>query len=239
MPDQAAGSDQVAGPRPAVIGWDAYLAAWSPLHGGYDPTQATPLVQGWLRIAYVLARLVVRAGIGPNAVTAAGLALSVLVPVVTAAGAGWPAAAALLVVASAVLDTVDGAVAVISGRTTRLGQVYDSFADRLAEGCWLVAFALLGAAPWLVVASGGLAWLHEYLRARAAVAGLPDIGAVTVGERPTRILVVVFALLFAGAGGLAGPEFPIGTVTAASAIWALLQATALLHLFAVVQRDLR
>jgi CDP-diacylglycerol--glycerol-3-phosphate 3-phosphatidyltransferase len=223
----------------AAAGWDAYLVAWSRLHGGYDPRRSTPLVRGWLRVAYTLAGLVLRLGAGPNAVTAAGLLVSLAVPVVAAAGGGWPAAAALLVLVAAVADTVDGAVAVRSGRASRLGQVYDALADRIAEAGWCLAFAVLGAAPWLMATTGALVWLHEYLRARATAAGLTEIGAVTVGERPTRILVVVFALLFAGAGALAGPELPVGTVTAAGAIWALLQAVALLHLFAVVHRDLR
>jgi hypothetical protein len=55
----------------------------------------------------------------------------------------------VLVLLSAVADTVDGAVAVIAGRATRLGQVDDSLADRLGEACWLVALWLVGAPGWL------------------------------------------------------------------------------------------
>ena len=53
---------------------------------------------------------------------------------------------------AAVADSVDGAVAVVTGRTTRLGYVYDSVADRLGEVAWLLAFWLVGAPGGLVVA---------------------------------------------------------------------------------------
>jgi CDP-diacylglycerol--glycerol-3-phosphate 3-phosphatidyltransferase len=196
-------------------------------------------VRGWLRLAYGLSRLLAPLPISPNAVTAFGLALSAAVPLVAWWGGGWPAVGALLLVGSAVADTVDGALAVTTDRASKIGQLYDSVADRLAEACWLVALWLLGAPPLLVVLCGALAWLHEYVRARATPAGMSDIGIVTVSERPTRILIAAFGLLLCGVGALISPELAVGTATAATAIWAILGAVALGQLVGAVHQALR
>jgi phosphatidylglycerophosphate synthase len=175
--------------------WPGYCSRWSATHGGYDPRAAPALVRGWLRLGHALGVTLVRAGVrSPNAVTSIGLLSSACVPPVALlpAGAFW---AALLILFSAFADTIDGVLAVIADRATRLGQVYDSAADRLAEAAWLVAFALLGAPLWLAVTVGAVMWLHEYVRARASVAGMTDIGTVTIAERPTRILLSIFGLL--------------------------------------------
>jgi CDP-diacylglycerol--glycerol-3-phosphate 3-phosphatidyltransferase len=74
-------------------------------------------------------------------------------------------------------------VAIITGRISGMGAFYDSIADRISEAAWLLALWLLGTPAVLVLAAGGLAWLHEYARARAALSGMPGIGAVTVAER--------------------------------------------------------
>lgn len=219
--------------------WAAYAERWSAQHGGYDVRRSSPVVRGWLLVAYWLSRVLARLPISPNAVTAVGLLLSVAVPLTAGRGSGWPLAAAALVVLSALADTVDGALALISERVSRLGQVYDSVADRVAEACWLVALALVGAPVWLAVTCGGFAWLHEYVRARAMVAGMTEIGAVTVAERPTRVLVVVFALTLAGLDGAIDNGFAVGTAAVATAIWTVLGAVALAQLFAAVRHSLR
>jgi CDP-diacylglycerol--glycerol-3-phosphate 3-phosphatidyltransferase len=205
-----------------LLGWDQYATRWSGLHGGVDPRTGPPVVRGWLRLAYGVGRLLARLGIHPAVVTAAGLLLAALVPVAVRSGPLGPVLGAGLVVLSTVADSADGAVAVITDRVTRLGYVYDSVADRLGEAAWLVALWLLGVPLWLVLATGGLAWLHEYLRARATAAGMKEIGTVTVAERPTRAIVVTVALLLAGLASLATHELAVGTATMATAIWLLL-----------------
>jgi phosphatidylglycerophosphate synthase len=218
--------------------WHRYAGDWAASHGGYDPRRAPSLVRGWLWLAYALGRLLGPAGITPTAVTVIGLALSAGVPATAPRGHAWPLAAAGLVALAALADTVDGALAVVTGRTSRLGHVYDSVADRLGEACWLIALWLLGTPGWLAVLCGGLTWLHEYLRARAAVAGMSGIGAVTLGERPTRVLVVLFGLALSGLAGLAGPDLTAGTATIAAAVWAVLGAVGLVQLFGAVRQAL-
>jgi CDP-diacylglycerol--glycerol-3-phosphate 3-phosphatidyltransferase len=210
------------------VRWDGYAERWSELHGGYDPRRASTLVRGWLRLAYEISRQLAKTPIGPGTVTTAGLVLSAAVPLVAWPGGAWLPVSAVLVVLAALADTVDGALAVVTGRTSRLGQVYDSVADRLAEAAWLVALLLAGAPAWLA-AMGGISWLHEYVRARATVAGMAEVGTVTVAERPTRVIVTAFGL-----AAMAG-----WAATVATAVWVVLGGIGLIQLHAAVRRALR
>ena len=218
--------------------WEEYARAWSALHGGFDPTAASPVVRGWVRLAYRGGTLLGRAGLSPTAVTLAGLLLCLAVPFAAGAGPGGLLAGAVLVLAAGFADAFDGAVAVVTGRTSRAGFVVDSVADRLGEVAWLAAFWVAGAPGWLVVAAGAVSWLHEYLRARAATAGMPDIGAVTVGERPTRVSVAISGLLVAGLAGLVHPGWDTVAVTVGGAAWLGLGVIGIVQLGAAVRRAL-
>ncbi|WP_239166276.1 CDP-alcohol phosphatidyltransferase family protein [Actinoplanes italicus] len=224
----------------ALLGWDEYVAVWSGLHGGFDPRTASAVVRGWVRGAYRIGLVLGRKRIAPLTVTVAGLMLCLAVPVVI--GFGGPAgmvAGALLVLLAAMADGLDGAVAVITGRVTKAGYVYDSVADRLGEAAWLTAFWLAGVPAWLAVATGAASWLHEYLRARATGAGMTEIGAVTVGERPARVSVAVTALILAPIAALLVPAWVAGVLTAAAAVWLLLQVIGLAQLTVAVHAALR
>jgi CDP-diacylglycerol--glycerol-3-phosphate 3-phosphatidyltransferase len=221
-----------------VGSWAAYAERWSTLHGGYDPRRASFFVRGWLFLAYLTAKALSRLPVGPDAVTASGLLLSAGVPLLAWPGGAWPAAAAVLVLASSLADTVDGALALITGRASRLGRVYDSVADRVSEACWVIALVLAGAPVWLAVGCGALAWLHEYVRARATVAGMAEIGVVTVGERPTRIIVLVFGLMLTGIVTVADASLTGDAATLTTAIWSVLGVVAFIQLAVAVRRAL-
>lgn len=218
--------------------WADYARAWSALHGGFDPERASPVVRGWIRLAWRGGNTLARAGVGPTTVTLAGLLLCLAVPFAALAGGLGLAAAALVVLAASFADAFDGAVAVVTGRASRAGFVIDSVADRLGELAWLAAFWVAGAPAWLVVTGGAVSWLHEYLRARAAVAGMPDIGAVTVGERPTRVSVAISGLLLGGVAGLLDPGWEPAVVTVAAAAWAVLGLIGFGQLIVAVRRAL-
>lgn len=221
-----------------LLGWDDYAITWARLHGGFDPRTAAALVRYWLRAGHTGATLLGRFGVPPTAVTAANALLCLFVPAAATQGPYGLLAGAVLVLLAAVADTIDGALAVVSGRTTRMGYVYDSLADRAGEAFWLLAFWLAGAPGPMVVAAGALSWLHEYLRARAAAAGMREIGAVTVGERPTRVAVALLGLLVAGAGGLLQRELAAGVSAMAAAVWALLALFGLSQLLTAVRKTL-
>ena len=168
-------------------------AQWSNLHGGVQPS---PVVRGWLRLIRKLAAGPV-SHIPPDALSVAGvLALAAAWGVV--AGPGWPALVVPLVLAAGVLDGLDGAVALRRGRARPLGAVIDSVADRVGDVLLGAVLLAIGAPLGWVLAALALVLLLEYLRARAQSVGMPGVGAVTVAERPTRLIVVAMA-----AGGAA------------------------------------
>lgn len=183
---------------------DEYFERWSVLHGGVDPYRSAP-IRGWLSLSYTLARPLARLRVRANAVTIFGLLIAITVPVAAAASSGWwLVAAAALAVLSGLLDGVDGAVAVISGRTTRWGFVLDSVADRISDGLLFLALWAAGASTWVCVAVAAVTFLQEYVRARAAAAGLREVGVITIWERPSRITVTAVFLVLAAVAPYSG-----------------------------------
>jgi CDP-diacylglycerol--glycerol-3-phosphate 3-phosphatidyltransferase len=220
------------------VTWPEYAVAWSALHGGFDPDRASFLVRGWVRLAWRGGSLLARLRLGPTAVTGIGLLLCALVPVAVLPGPGGLLLGGILVLLAGFADGLDGAVAVVSGKVTKLGYVIDSVADRLGEAAWLIAFFVAGAPAWLVVAAGAVSWLHEYIRARATAGGMREIGAVTVGERPTRVSVAISALIVGGTAGLAHDSWASTVVTIAAAAWLALAVIGLIQLSVTVRREL-
>lgn len=209
---------------------EAYLRQWADLHGGYDP-RVSALARTWLSAVYAAARLC--RSVPPLAITLAGLGAAAAVPLLAApASAGLLAAAAATAVLSGFLDSLDGAVAVITGRDSRLGYVLDSAADRLADSAYVVALWLVGAPGWLCVVAGAAAALPEYIRARAGAAGMRAIAVVTVFERPTRVILVA-ALLIAT---VVLPGQHAVVATAGAAIWAMLGVVGTAQLLIAVRR---
>ncbi|MBL7623591.1 CDP-alcohol phosphatidyltransferase family protein, partial [Frankia sp. AgB1.8] len=171
----------------------------------------------------------------PAGVTAGAAARRARARARAAAGGRWPLLAAVIVLASAVLDSLDGAVAVLRDRVSPVGFVLDSVADRVADTLYLVVLWLLGAPGWLAVAAGAGLFLLEYTRARAGNAGFGEIGVVTVGERPTRVILTVAGLLAAGV--LPALREPVAAVTTAAVL--AVAAVGLGQLAAVLRRVLR
>jgi archaetidylinositol phosphate synthase len=204
-----------------VLSREEYLDAWSRWHGGAD-TQA-PLVRGWLTLAHTLARPL--AGLPPAAVTAAGAAVAVAAVPAAATGGAWLVGAGLLVGLSGLLDSLDGALAIGTGRASQRGFVLDSVVDRLTEAGYAAALWVAGAPGWLAVAFGALCWLPDYLRARAGQAGVHRTGPISLWERPTRVAMA--GLTLGGAGVVSGIEVAgmhgaVLVVTAGAAVGTLL-----------------
>lgn len=218
--------------------WPEYKAAWSALHGDFDPDGASPVVRGWVRLAWRGGSALDRLRLGPMAVTGIGLLLCAAVPFAVLLGPAGLLLGGLLVLLASFADGLDGAVAVVSGKVTKLGYVVDSVADRLGEVAWLIALWLAGAPAWLAVAAGGVSWLHEYARARATAGGMREIGAVTVGERPTRVSMAISALIVGGAAGLVHEGWDATVVTLGTAVWLALAVAGLLQLAVAIRRSL-
>ncbi|HEY0125784.1 MAG TPA: CDP-alcohol phosphatidyltransferase family protein [Blastococcus sp.] len=207
-----------------MLSRDEYLAAWSRWHGN-TPTDSA-LVRGWLTAAWTLARPLAR--LSPLAATALGLLVAGAAVPVAGVGGPWLIAAGLLVGLSGLLDSLDGALAIGTGRASRRGFVLDSVVDRLSEVAYAAALWVAGAPGWLAVAFGALCWLPDYLRARAGQAGVAETGLLSVWERPTRVAMTGMTL--GGAGVVAGLDAVEPVVTAGAAVGTALGAVAVVQL---------
>jgi CDP-diacylglycerol--glycerol-3-phosphate 3-phosphatidyltransferase len=213
-----------------VLNRDEYLAAWSRWHGGTGTESA--LVRGWLSMAWALARPL--AGLPPIVATGLGLLVAAAAVLPARAGGPWLLLAGVLVGLSALLDSLDGALAIGTGRASRRGFVLDSVVDRLTEVAYAAALWVAGAPGWLAVTFGALCWLPDYLRARAGQAGVRETGAISVWERPTRVAMTGCTLV--GAGVVAG--FPTEIVTAGTAAGVLLGGIGVVQLGVWLRRAL-
>jgi CDP-diacylglycerol---glycerol-3-phosphate 3-phosphatidyltransferase len=176
-------------------------------------------VGGWL----------VRAGIGPDAITLTGTIGSVAASL-WFFPRGQLLAGSVVVAVFVLLDVLDGAVARARGSGTPWGTVLDATCDRIADGalfagltwwCFVVANdRLLAAAALLCLVS---AQVISYIKARATASGLTGDGGMA--ERAERYIIT---LLGAGLTGLGVPY------ALAVALWLL----AGLQLVTVMQRML-
>jgi CDP-diacylglycerol--glycerol-3-phosphate 3-phosphatidyltransferase len=216
-----------------VLSREEYLLAWSRWHGGTGTE--SPLVRGWLSIAYAVARPL--AGVPPLLATLLGLAVAIAAVAPAAAGGPWLIAAGVLVGLSGLLDSLDGALAIATGRASRRGFVLDSAVDRLTEVAYAAALWVAGAPGWLAVAFGALCWLPDYLRARAGQAGVQETGALSVWERPTRVIMTGFTLGGAGVAGLVAASDEVVVLGTAAGV--VLGAVAVVQLGFSLRRMLR
>jgi phosphatidylglycerophosphate synthase len=215
-----------------MLSRDEYLAAWSRWHGGTGTE--TRLVRGWLSLAYTLARPM--AGLPPVVATALGLVVAGLAVWPAAAGGLWLIAAGVLVGFSGLLDSLDGALAIGTGRASRRGFVLDSVVDRLTEAAFAAALWVAGAPGWLAVGYGALCWLPDYLRARAGQAGVAETGEISVWERPARVAMTGMTL--GGAGVVSGLGATDLVVTAGTAVGVLLGTVGVAQLGVSLRRML-
>jgi len=191
-----------------------FLDTWSALHGG---AKIEGIVKAWLSISYAIVKPLAKLRVTPNALTLGGLIFAILL---WQFPHSWPAA--LFLIASLMLDGIDGSLAIVTRVTSKFGAFTDSFVDRLSEVFWALALYELGAPKALVFIALVAAFTQEYLRARSGGLGHNEIGIVTICERPVRaslLFIVIIANLVS-----------IQIATAISIIWALMQVGALVQL---------
>lgn len=159
--------------------------------------------QGWDRFVRPVGSALGRTGLSPNAITLLGLLIQ-----------GGAAAlivadrlvlAGLVTILAGISDTLDGAVAKATGKTSKLGALVDSTADRVSDALFFLPVAWLYAVsggpareePWVAaVALVGLvaAFLVSYVRARAESLGYAcNVG---IAERAERVILMVIGLVF-------------------------------------------
>ncbi|OLR93690.1 CDP-alcohol phosphatidyltransferase family protein [Actinokineospora bangkokensis] len=208
-------------------------AGWSRLHG--TDVSGNRLVVGWLRIVHACARPLDR--VPPDALSAAGVVCAG-VAVLAAAQGRWAIAGAVLVVLTGLLDGLDGAVALRTGRARPLGAVVDAVADRLTDVAFVGVFLVLGADPLWCAGLVLLTWLHEYARARAQGAGMAGPGAVTVAERPTRVIIAAVVALGAGVLPAGTPLTDWSWAVVGAVLWAVTGVVGAVQLAVALRREL-
>lgn len=154
-------------------------------------------IETWVR---PLGMSVKRAGIPADAITAAGLVMSVACAV--AVGSGALRVGVLLLALTGIPDTLDGAVAKASGTSSQRGAFFDSVSDRVTDALLFggVAWYLAGQTnqsrylPVLAFAAFATAVLPSYIRAKADALGLDARGGLV--ERAERFVILGVGLLF-------------------------------------------
>lgn len=165
-----------------------------------------PLERGFYALIRPIVDRLLRAGVRPNTITTIGTLLVLLSAV--AYGLGWIRLGGVLLLASGILDTLDGQVARGSGQATTFGAFYDSTLDRVGDGATFIGIAtfLLLAPdvawriPAVVVCMVGIlaSLLVSYARARAEGLGIDC--KVGIAQRAERIVGLGLASVLIGAG---------------------------------------
>jgi len=182
------------------------------------------------------AKVLLRWGVSPNVVTIVGTVGVVLGAVLfLPQGGSWLFWGALAVTISVMTDMLDGTMARLGGRTTRLGAYLDSTLDRVADA------AIFGSLTWAFIdvhrptALAALLCLAigsfvPYARARAESLGVD--AKMGIAERSDRLVVALVATAVVGLGA------PLAILTWALILLAVAAAiTVLQRTWAVVRAD--
>jgi CDP-diacylglycerol--glycerol-3-phosphate 3-phosphatidyltransferase len=145
-----------------------------------------------------------RSGVTPNQITLLGVVVQAVVSYLIVSDR--LAEAGFVLIAAALIDTVDGAVAKARGLTTKFGAFLDSTMDRLSDALVFLPIAWLYLAEptaaradqqWvaaLALVTLVLSFLVSYARARAE--GLGFDCSVGLIERAERLIIMILALVF-------------------------------------------
>jgi len=135
-------------------------------------------------------------GLSPNYVSVFGIVLAVLSAITYWQWKLHPILlilAPLLMLASGLLDALDGALARLYGEATDFGGFFDSLLDRYADAviiCGIILGGLTEVSWGLAALMGSL--LVSYARARAEAAGV-KMETVGLAERAERIVLLALA----------------------------------------------
>jgi len=203
-----------------------YLLQWSKVHGFSPGSEVAGVARWYLSLNFYLVQPLVFLKLSPNLVTLIGPLL--------AAGAlvsERDFLIALLVFASLLVDGFDGAVALIRGKSSSLGAVWDAVVDRITELLWIGALYYAGISPALLLVIWVLVATQEYGRAKLNHVAGNTLGVVTICERPVRGLLVSLGFL--------GELFYSNSLEVTVVVWLLLQGIALTQFSVMARKQLR
>jgi len=170
------------------------------------PIDRRPIAARDTRLANAIANRLARWGVSPNGISIAGLFAGVLAGVAlfsTSLTDDWPRrgcwlAAAVLIILRLLANMFDGMVAVSTGRTSKLGELFNEFPDRISDAAALVG---LGYAAGGMIELGYLtaiaALLTAYVRALGKTAGAPNVFAGPMAKQQRMAIVILAAIVCA------------------------------------------
>jgi archaetidylinositol phosphate synthase len=134
----------------------------------------------------------------PTAWTILGLVLALLAALAYSTAAfGGELLGGVLVLFSGWFDIVDGAVARVTGRTSKRGAFLDSTLDRVTETALYTGILIGGYSPPVyVLLALATSLLVSYTRAKGDALGV-TLSGVGLGERSERLLIIAVTSLFA------------------------------------------
>lgn len=162
-----------------------YVIAWRKSHGAPDFF----LITWFLTVVYGFAKVFIALKFTPNKVTVFGGMVG-LSAVWLVSQQHW-VLAAIIALFSSLLDGVDGAVAEIKQLKSRFGSILDVVVDRIVELTWFMSFVFVGASIQSALITCFAILIMEYTRTKANSLGIVGPGAITLGERPTRVIMFV------------------------------------------------
>lgn len=149
----------------------------------------------WNNLLTPLARLLLRLGVSPDAVTVVGT-LGVCTGALVFFPRGWLFVGVLVVTAFVFSDILDGRMARLSGRTSAWGAFLDSTLDRFGDAAIFAGLAMYYVGPGDSRALAGLAIyclvmgsVTSYARARAESLGMQAKGGIA--ERADRLVAIL------------------------------------------------
>ena len=130
-------------------------------------------------------------GLSPNVFTGIGLALAFVSSIIYGIGFEFSLIlGGIALLASGFFDIVDGQVARVSQKVTRVGGFLDSVFDKIAEVAIFLGILVGGfAEPYLVFLAITFSLLVSYTRSRAESLGV-KLQGIGIGERAERLLVI-------------------------------------------------
>ncbi len=149
------------------------------------------------RVAEAIAGFLARTGVTPNGLTLIGFGLNIAVAALLAGG--FLRLGGILLLFAGAFDTLDGALARVTGLSSRFGAFLDSTLDRYSEAILLFGLSFEGLRrgdATLVLLSFAVvvgSLMVSYCRARAE--GLDLDCEVGIAPRPERVLILGLGLI--------------------------------------------
>ena len=172
----------------------------------------------------LLARILLKCGLTPNAVSVLSLGFAVLAgwALVTQSHHAWALVVAVAGIQFRLLcNLLDGLMAVEGGAKTKTGELFNELPDRFADGIILTAVGYAAGIPWLGWLATALAMLTAYIRALGASLGCgQDFSGP--GAKPHRMFVLSVGCLAQAVVNYTEAESPVLLV----ALWSVVGLTA-------------